>query len=55
MEFGVDAGLLRSVATAEGYRGEGLGRRMVHAALEVIGWQSLSRQKRKESRLARGK
>jgi N-acetylglutamate synthase-like GNAT family acetyltransferase len=34
LEFGSEAGLLRSVATAEMYRGKGLGKRMVDSALE---------------------
>jgi N-acetylglutamate synthase-like GNAT family acetyltransferase len=34
LEFGSEAGLLRSVATAEVHRGKGLGKRMVDRALE---------------------
>lgn len=34
LEFGSEAGLLRSVATAEAHRGKGLGKRMVDTALE---------------------
>jgi len=33
LEFGSEAGLLRSVATAEVHRGKGLGKRMVDRAL----------------------
>jgi len=33
LEFGSEAGLLRSVATAEAHRGKGLGKRMVDRAL----------------------
>ncbi len=34
LEFGSEAGLLRSVATAELHRGKGLGKRMVDRAIE---------------------
>jgi len=43
LEFGMDAGLLRSVATAERRRGEGLGKRMVQAAFEAARSRRLRR------------